>query len=371
MRGSGIVIVFLIGVAGSATAQIAVSGMDDLPPLDLTPVERPNFSNGTTVSQPLQEPLPEPVPAPVRTTSILGTSGPIPKSWHTGEFLMLWPQGQRLPAGLDSKTELAMNSGGRFVFGRSLGQTRHAGMEMSYLFAGSRTSNSGIRTDPNYYSTCDASEFSCDLTAIDPIPFKTSTRDWLQSWGATGLLNLYAGDNLRVHVLAGYRNFLLDENARIEKSSIYQGVDSRYENRYSTQIDRNTRFHGGEFGLRTELIRGPFSLELETKVALGRSNRSVRYREQSVSYYESVNGTTVQTYPYNPERIRQSHFAVLPEGGFKLGYQLGERVRVSVGYTVIYLSDAVKSRDEIDESYYSIRNDYLIQGLTMGLEWRY
>ncbi len=367
MRGLGIVIVFLVGVAGSATAQTAVSSMDDLPPLNLTPVERPNFSNGIPVSQPLQEPLPEPVP--VRTTSILSTpSGPIPKSWYTAELLLLWPQGPRLPAGLDSKTEHPINTGARFVVGWSFGQTQQTGMEVSYQFAGSRTSRSG--TVPNqWYYGCDVSALGYGQNSQDR--FETSTRSRFQSWGITGLANLYAGDNFRVNVLAGYRNFLLNENVHFENSSIDQGIDTRFESRYSAQIDRNTRFHGGELGLRTELNRGPLSLELETKVALGRSSKSVRYREETVSYYESVNGTTVQTYPYFPDRIMQSHFAVLPEGGFKLGYQLGERTRISLGYTVIYLSDAVKSRDEIDQSYYSIRNDYLIQGLTMGLEWRY
>jgi Putative beta barrel porin-7 (BBP7) len=371
MRGMSFFVVFYFSLAGSVAAQTAVSGMDDLPPLHLTPVDHPTFSNGTPVSQPLKAPLPEPALAPVRETSILSTSsGPIPKSWYTAEFLMLWPQGQRVPGNLTSETEHAINTGGRFVVGWSFGQTQQAGMEVSYLFAGSRTSHSGTQYPRYTNSYCDVSGFSCGTSAYNPASFKTTTRNWLQSWGATGLFNLFAGDNFRVHALVGYRNFLLNETFRGETSSAYQGFDSSYKSLYTNQIDRNTRFHGGELGLRSELIRGAFSLELETKVALGNSYKSARYRNQTVSNYDGLNGPFVQYYPNDPERITQSHFAVLPEGSFKLGYQLGDRARVSVGYTVIYMSDA-KLKDENDLSYYSIRNDYLIQGLTMGLEWRY
>lgn len=375
MRAFWLVSVFLVALTNSALAQTPVSGMDDLPPLHLTPVEGPNFTNGITVSQPLQESLPEPLPVPVRTTSILITpSGPVPKSWYTGELLLLWPQNQRLPGQMSSKSEHPIITGGRFVVGWSLGQTQQTGMEVSYLFAGSWTSRSGISPPQAfYYSNYDIAAGGYGPNSIDR--FETSTRSRLQSWGVTGVANLFAGDNLRVHALVGYRNFLLNESVHDEQSSTFQGIDTRYQSYTATQWDLNTRFHGGELGLRTELTRGPFTLQYETKVALGRSYKSIRYREQTVSYYQTFYDTRLQSDPYNPERITQSHFAVLPEGGVKLGYQLGARARVSIGYTVIFLTEAVKSRDEdlasMSQSYFSMRSDYLIQGLTMGLEWHY
>ena len=76
---------------------------------------------------------------------------------------------------------------------------------------------------------------------------------------------------------------------------------------------------------------------------------------------------------------------MLPEGGLKLGYQLTERARFSVGYTVFYLSDAVRPGDQIDRVVdldqggsfierplpHFVRSDYWVQGLSLGMDWRY
>ena len=138
--------------------------------------------------------------------------------------------------------------------------------------------------------------------------------------------------------------------------------------------------------------RGPFSVQLDTKVSLGRTVEVVRVSGQTVTVSEGFGGTATQWFPggvfgqpSNSGRTVQSHFAVLPEGGLKLGYQLGERARFTVGYTVIYLSDAVRPGDQIDRAVdlnrvgdfgerplpLFIRSDYWVQGVTLGLDWRY
>jgi hypothetical protein len=84
---------------------------------------------------------------------------------------------------------------------------------------------------------------------------------------------------------------------------------------------------------------------------------------------------------------------VLPEGTFKFGFRLGDAARIYVGYSVIYLSDAVRPGDQIDRTLHASqiplssgdapvygsdrpsrlfnRSDFWTQGLTIGLETRY
>jgi len=77
--------------------------------------------------------------------------------------------------------------------------------------------------------------------------------------------------------------------------------------------------------------------------------------------------------PLSPgSRTARSNFAVLPEGGLKFGYQLGERARFSLGYSVIYLSDAARPGDQVDGNPTPfVRSDFWVQGVSLGLEWRY
>jgi hypothetical protein len=95
----------------------------------------------------------------------------------------------------------------------------------------------------------------------------------------------------------------------------------------------------------------------------------------------------------NTGRFSRSAFAVLPEANVRLGFLLGERSRVFVGYQFMYLSHAVRAGDQIDRTVDLTqlqppnpaaimlpstrpampfdRGDFWAQGLSFGLEWRY
>ena len=411
----------LAGVLGSAVAQQPVSLPTDLPPLSVPPVlfEGPILPNGTTVSQPLQESLPDPlldpVPRIVRTPEV--ARGPIPKSWSSGEVLILWTQPQNLPPLLTAsrsdiptlggpntvlllgggRSDPPPSTGARFVLGWSMG-TR-SGLEISYLFTGTQTSHD--RVGPSGV-ILGRPVLHADTGLEDVIPVNTPSmpgtfRAWsstrVQSWGVTALTNFFDGENLTVHGLIGYRYFMLNGGLRFEQDSSFRGIDSTFRSSTADQIDAHNRFHGGELGLRSELTRGPFSLQLETKVALGKTVEVVRVGGQTVGVIDGIGGTTTQWFnggvfgqPSNSGRTVHSHFGVLPEGGLKLGYKYGDRARFSVGYTVVYLSDAVRPADQIDRTVdlnqfggasgerpapLFVRSDFWIQGVTLGMDWRY
>ena len=378
MRGMGLALFVVLGIVAGARAQPRPVAMEDVPPLTLPPVyaEPAGLPNGTTVSQPLQEPFPEATAAslPPGAGRLVG---PIPRSWYSGEVLIWWPQEQRLPpltAGTSiggpavdgpntvllvgpKKTDSSPVAGGRFVLGWSLGPTQRTGMEISYLFTSTQTS----------------------LDRSGPGTFEALSSSRIQSWGVTGVANLYAGENATVNVLAGYRYFMVNEGLRFEQSSAFRGIDSSFRTASADQFDAHNRFHGGELGLRTEFHRGPFSVQLDTKIALGRTVEVVRVSGQTVAVTSGLLGSSTQWFPsglFGPlspgSRTARSNFAVLPEGGLKFGYQLGERARFSLGYSVIYLSDAARPGDQVDGNPTPfVRSDFWVQGVSLGLEWRY
>jgi len=410
--------IFALGWLGAASAQTMPT---DLPPLNLAPmveVEGPPLPNGTAVSQPLQESLPDLPPGAIGHARGALISGPIPRSWYSGEVLLWWSKPQSVPplltasrAGVPTldgpntvvllgggKTNPPNLTGGKFVLGWALDPAQRTGMEISYLFTGTQTSHDRVgptrlnigRPIVNPYTG--AEDVVAVNTAAMPGIFQAWASTRIQSWGITGVANLYEGENLKVNGLAGYRYFMVNEGLRFEQYSEFQGFDTFYRSRTADQIDAHNRFHGGELGLRTELSHGAFSLQLDTKVSLGKTVEVVRISGQTVGVSDGPMGSTTQWFPVgvygqpsNAGRRTQSHFSALPEGALKLGYQLGQRARFTVGYSVIYLGDAVRPGDQIDRVVdlgqlstpserplpLFERSDYWIQGVTLGLDWRY
>jgi len=109
----------------------------------------------------------------------------------------------------------------------------------------------------------------------------------------------------------------------------------------------------------------------------------------AVNYYP----TGIFGQPTNFGRSERSAFAVLPEAAVKVGFRFGEHSRFFVGYNFLYLSHAVRAADQFDRSIDLTqgrpidpaalrlastrpfmpfdRSDLWVQGLSLGLEWRY
>jgi hypothetical protein len=98
--------------------------------------------------------------------------------------------------------------------------------------------------------------------------------------------------------------------------------------------------------------------------------------------------------PTNSGHLSKNHFAVLPEIGIKVGYQVTDNVRVYVGWDFLYASSVVRPGDQIDRSVNtnqlltiagpgSVGNgparpaptfkptDFWAFGVNAGLEWRF
>ena len=96
----------------------------------------------------------------------------------------------------------------------------------------------------------------------------------------------------------------------------------------------------------------------------------------------------VLTQASNSGQFTTSTLAVLPEGTLRVGFRFESRSRVYVGYNLLYLSEAVRPGEQVDRGvpvaslnqpdagsdrpalpFY--RSDFWVQGVVIGLEYRY
>jgi len=203
-----------------------------------------------------------------------------------------------------------------------------------------------------------------------------------------------SGCGARLDLLIGYRYMHLDEDLVIREDlqSLNPIVPTTFD--ITDAFDTENSFHGAEIGLLLEYERCRWSLEVLAKVALGNSHQIAR-----------INGdTTITTYGVpddypagilaqrtNIGEYGDDDFAVVPEVGITLGYQLTCRLRATFGYSFIYWSDVARPGDQIDTHLNSNlfppeqepfsgplrprfvlhETDFWAQGLNFGLDYRW
>ena len=407
----------LLLASGLAVAQrpLAPVFLDDVPGLVL-PLEPAPLANGVPVSQPLQPvveafpvtPLPgvpvvEAPPAPPR---------PMPASWYRGELLLWWPKGQPLPPvgvlGHDAVPRLGAGgvapfiggqslpspdtAGGRFVVGWVLSEARTHGFEVSYFFLGTNTQSASAFKPVGGRMRYLGRPFVNASTGLEDVALvagpdaagelTASASGRFTGWEASLLRSLLDGPTLRLSALAGYRYFMANEGLRVESRTF----DPAGGFAVADQFDAHNRFHGGQLGLRADVERGAFFAELDAKVGFGRTVEVVRVSGLTAFDSGAVVPIGVYGQPSNSGRVSRASFAVLPEAGLRVGWKLGTKSRVTLGYTLLYLSDAVRPGDQLDRvldlpgtpggfgdrpAPLFVRSDLWVQGLSLGLEWRY
>lgn len=422
-----------------------------LPPGQAVPVgtEPPFLKPGEEVSQPLtpvgaapsetappavqSEPKLEPLPKlePKNSPSV-PTHGPLGPGWSSAELLYWWPMRQPVPplvagtrTGLppafgDRDTALLIggraldtqpSAGGRFTLGSALDTAETVGYEVTYLFLGTRTFRQTVSDYPGSRVTSfglpytnaatGESEF---LTVAQPglssTSLAVSTSNRVQGWEVNAVSNVLDDKRLKINALAGWRYFQVHEGLRVEQTQL-RFADAPGAYRTADQFDAHNRFHGGQLGLHADARRGVVFCEMTAKVAFGQNYEVVKTEGMSVIQTPVFGGTATRAFggsgvyvqPSNAGRTANGVFAVVPEGTIKFGFRIGDAGRMYVGYSFIYMSDAVRPGDQIDRTLnpsqlplvngvgpaftadrpgrFVNRSDFWVQGLTLGFETRY
>jgi hypothetical protein len=159
-------------------------------------------------------------------------------------------------------------------------------------------------------------------------------------------------------VLVGFRYVDLDEELAItETTSIaadaedfgdLAGANVLIRDRFATR----NRFYGPQIGAATNFSWGRVTLDLRGKVAFGVNQEDVNILGSQAVTLATGERRFFQggllALPSNIGRSNQNEFAVVPELGVNLGYQVCNFFAVYVGYNLLYISDVVRPGGQID-----------------------
>jgi Putative beta barrel porin-7 (BBP7) len=354
--------------------------------------------------------------------------------WVDAEYLLWWMRGQSLPALVttsptgtpigsagvlgtsgttvlfgDSSANTGVRSGGRIEVGTWIDDGDIFGVQSYFFMLATKATNfsatstgSPILARP-FINALDDSPVA--LRVAFPGEFSGSVDADAATTGliGTGLLarsNLLCGGNYRLDVLGGYSFLRFADRLGVseDQTASVGNPDLLVPGTHITSGDlfatKNT-FNGFDVGLDGEFRRGPVSLELIGNLAVG-------FNQQDVDIF----GATTVTVPGSPpvsstggllalssnigHHSRVNEVSLIPEFEAKLGYQVTPRVRLTVGYTVLYWNNVVRAADQVDRlvnpnllpnsgssggpnnPFFQFNRDNIwIQGLELGLEFRF
>ncbi len=203
------------------------------------------------------------------------------------------------------------------------------------------------------------------------------------------------GCNHRLDFLAGYRHLKLEEELTINDR--FRFIDPNDVNFGRQEFDNDffgtsNTFHGADLGIIGESQEGCWSLDFALKVALGNMRQIANISGSHVIQVPGVADQTgtggLLTQPSNIGRFENDQFVWIPEANVNLGYAMTPNVDVTVGYTFIYISDVMTTGAQIDPAvnltqrigapigdplpqFPGRQEDFWLQGLNFGLNWRY
>jgi hypothetical protein len=167
--------------------------------------------------------------------------------------------------------------------------------------------------------------------------------------------NVVAWSWLRLDSLLGYEFYRYDEGLSIAQTRT-NIPRTRTGTVFASRDDFTTQneFHGGDLGLKTHIWWESFSLDLTTKADVGSVDRLVK-----------IGGETVTTVPGLPTKVQQgglyalpsnigearSHdWTWMPELGANFGWQVNHNLRVTLGYSILFLNEIARAGDQVDQT---------------------
>jgi hypothetical protein len=305
-----------------------------------------------------------------------------------GEYLMWWlkqaqlpplvttgpnePNGENAILGMPGTVVLFggsgvggdMRSGARLTAGAWLDEDCTLGIEASGFFLGQQSTRFSANSDTfpvigrPFFSLNAGAESAQEATTPGRSVGSVSVNGSSRLWGAEINLrcNLFCDDCGRLDVLVGPRYLELDENLQIQENLLalaapgvpFPGSQINVTDRFGTR----NQFYGGQVGLNYRLTRGPWSLDLLGKLAIGDTHEVVEIAGGQLIVSPSGAVTTANggllALSTNSGTFTRDRFAVLPEVGATVGWQPTDWCRLSVGFNFLYLSSVVRPGDQID-----------------------
>jgi hypothetical protein len=204
-------------------------------------------------------------------------------------------------------------------------------------------------------------------------------------------------DRFRMTGMLGYRFYRYDESVNVGQTVNPTNANFIPGTRIVTNdnfITRNS-FNGVDMGFRWQYFWDTLSLDVLTKLAVGRIERTI-----------NINGNQMITAPgatpvsqtggvlalASNSALTTSHdWKAMPEAGATLNWQINSNMNVRLGYSFIFLNGVVRAADQIDTTInthlfpggnaalggplrpaaFHIRSDMWIQSINLGLLMTY
>ncbi|MCE5268560.1 MAG: BBP7 family outer membrane beta-barrel protein [Planctomycetaceae bacterium] len=337
--------------------------------------------------------------------------------WFRGDYLMWWGKSVHLPALAASDlagtntifgaqtVDQGIHSGGRFSLGGWLTDCQQSGVEFNYLFLGDQTTRFTQNSTDNPILTrpfFSAQSFATATVVVANPGLQsgsivTGVSSELQSAEVLYRQVMFAEGTEQIDGLVGYRYGRLAEGLAINSSTTIIDNVPPFANgtvvAVSDLFDAINEFNGGEIGVSAKSRHCRWSLEVLGKLALGsmqsRLNVSGTTTTTPPTGSPAVANGGFLTLPTNSGAFERTNFAVMPELGLNLSYDITCRVKATCGYTFLYMSQVVRPADQVDTNLNPtqfsggkltgfptpeprfVMSDYWAQGLTFGLECRF
>jgi hypothetical protein len=296
-------------------------------------------------------------------------------------------------------------SGGRFTLGYAFSPCSDNGLEVTYMFLGSKgvgfdQTSSGDPILARPYFNVQTAQQASQILAYPNQQSAVIAAGTTNEFNSAEVLYRYGilqQCSRQLDLLVGYRYARFADDLTVDGSTTYlsavgdtpAGTVSQVSDRFTT----SNEFHGAELGFVTKTHCDRWSLELLGKLAMG----SVRSRA-------SISGSSVLTepgqapvttadgllaLPTNSTTFERSSFAVIPELGINVGYDLTSRLKLTFGYTFLYWSQVVRASDQVDTNvnpsqfqggtlsgvpapgFKLVTSDFWAQGLNLGFDYRF
>lgn len=301
-----------------------------------------------------------PAPVPVISTNTLGS-----------------PDAQVVLGGRDIDT--GERNGGRFTLGYWLTKDQAWGLEAKYFFLSGTTTTSGVHSSGAPDSQLLVAPFLC-VQFCGPTPteraqglaipgvFAATAIQSLTSSLKGGELNVARrvadGTGWRLELLGGFRYLNLKEKYQFTVDSPAVPPIPGHVFQFDDVFDAGNDFYGGQLGVRGEYRRRRWFASGAAKVALGvmrqRVDISGGFNTSEFSPNFGPDDTVVSfgpaqafaggffAQPTNMGSHRRDVFAVVPEVGLNVGFDLTSWASVFVGYTFLYVNDVVRPGNQLD-----------------------
>ncbi|MFL5330602.1 MAG: BBP7 family outer membrane beta-barrel protein [Gemmataceae bacterium] len=342
---------------------------------------------------------------PLPSGVFVGSGGPGNSRWYiTGEYLYWWlrdgglpvlvttgPTTDPVPGVLDpvlgpntrvlfgnDNLDTQGRSGVRVEAGRWFGPCQSWAIEGGVFFLGQRASSFHAEGNGQPGSTVIARPFfeaNRRLENVEYVNFPGVLRGAIDIRSTSDFYganldwrrHLWCGQcsGLRIDGQVGFRYLHLDEDLTIDENSTFVspgfvtntgtpipvGATSAVQDRFSTNND----FYGGMFGLVTDWNRGRWNLQLTTRVSVGTTHERVevaggqQIQPPALAPPGNFAGGLLAR-PTNVGVFQADKFAVVPEVGFNVGYQINPHWKIFAGYNFLYWSNMVRVGDQIDRT---------------------